>query len=165
MRDTSSVSGQARRDRLLRERVHDPYKSKRKLSEPTVCPECFAVYQKGRWQWKEQRPAEAAEIVCPACDRARDKYPAGRVTIEGPFAMTHREDILNLVWAQELKAKAEHPLDRIMHVEETPGSVVVETTDIHLPRAIGEALRRAYDGKLDYGYTEEEYYLDVRWSR
>lgn len=164
MRDTSSVSGQARRDRLLRELVHDPYKSKRKLSGPSICPECSAVYEAGRWQWKE-RPAVALEVVCPACDRTRDKYPAGRVTIEGPFAVTHREEILNLAWGQELKAKAEHPLDRIMRIEETPGSVVIETTDIHLPRTIGEALRRAYDGQLDYRYTEEEYYLDVRWTR
>lgn len=164
MRDTSSVSGQARRDRLLRELVHDPYKSKRKLSEPTVCPDCSAVYEGGRWQWKD-RPAVAVEVVCPACDRARDKYPAGRVTIEGPFAMAHREEILNLAWGRELKAKAQHPLDRILRIEETPSSVVIETTDIHLPRAIGEALHRAYEGKLDYRYPEEEYYLEVRWSR
>ena len=164
MRDTSSFSGQARRDRLLKELVHDPYKSKRKLPEPSLCPQCFAVYQSGRWQWLE-RPSVANEVVCPACDRARDKYPAGRVTIEGPFAMAHREEILNLAWGQELKAKAEHPLDRIMHIEETPSMVVIETTDIHLPRRIGEALRRAYHGKLDYQYPEEEYYLEVKWSR
>jgi hypothetical protein len=29
----------ARRDRLIHERVHDPYKTPHKLPEPTVCPD------------------------------------------------------------------------------------------------------------------------------
>jgi hypothetical protein len=164
MRDTSTKSGQSRRDRLLRELVHDPYKSKRKLPEPTLCPECFAVYHDGRWQWRE-RPSGAHEEPCPACTRARDKYPAGQVTIEGPFSKEHREEILNLAWNQEKRQKAGHPLERIMGIDEGEDTVVITTTDIHLPRAIGEALHRAYEGDLDYRYTEEEYYLDVSWKR
>jgi hypothetical protein len=42
-----------RRDRLIREPEHDPYKSRRKLPEPTACPECGAVFREGRWQWVE----------------------------------------------------------------------------------------------------------------
>ena len=30
----------ARGDRLIREHVHDPYKTRLKLTEPTVCPQC-----------------------------------------------------------------------------------------------------------------------------
>ncbi len=33
----SPTSGTRRQDRLIHERVHEPYKSKSKLSEPTVC--------------------------------------------------------------------------------------------------------------------------------
>lgn len=164
MRNKSTTSGQSRQDRRLRELVHDPYKSKRKLPEPTVCPDCFVVFHDGRWQWRE-RPLDAHEVPCPACDRTRDKYPAGQVTITGPFSREHREEILNLARNQEKKAKAEHPLDRIMGIEEGEDAVIIKTTDIHLPRAIGEALQRAYDGELDYRYTEEEYYLDVTWKR
>jgi hypothetical protein len=64
-----------------------------------------------------------------------------------------------------MKAKAEHPLDRIMGIEETEDTVTIKTTDIHLPRAIGEALQRAYEGELSYRYNEEEYYLGVIWKR
>jgi hypothetical protein len=39
------------------------------------------------------------------------------------------------------------------------------TTDIHLPRAIGEALHRAYKGSLDLRYTEESCFIEVKWSR
>jgi len=40
-----------RREQLFQELVHDSYKSSRKLSEPTRCPECGAVFLKGRWTW------------------------------------------------------------------------------------------------------------------
>ncbi|HXV59793.1 MAG TPA: BCAM0308 family protein [Vicinamibacteria bacterium] len=164
MRDTSTTPGKSRRDRRLQELVHDTYKSKRKLPEPTVCPECFAVYHDGRWQWRE-KPADAHEERCPACARTHDKYPAGQVTVTGPFLKEHRDEILNLAWNQEKKARGEHPLDRIMGIDEEEGMIVIKTTDIHLPRAIGEALHRAYEGELDYRYNEEEYYLDVSWER
>lgn len=161
---TNSPSRPSRQDRRIRELDHDPYKSKRKLSEPTVCPDCSAVYRRGRWQWGE-RPSGAREVRCPACERTQDKYPAGQVTISGTFLDDHREEILNLVRNQEQRAKEEHALERIMEIEEGEDSIIVKTTDIHLPRAIGEALHRAYEGELDYRYNEEEYYLDVRWTR
>lgn len=39
-----------RRDKLLQERVHDTYRTWGKLREPTLCPDCGAVYHKGHWQ-------------------------------------------------------------------------------------------------------------------
>jgi hypothetical protein len=32
-----------RKNRLIHEHVHDPYKTKSKPPEPTVCPICYAV--------------------------------------------------------------------------------------------------------------------------
>jgi hypothetical protein len=146
------------------DRVRDPYRSKGKLLEPTTCPDCRAVYHKGRWQWLE-RPKGAHEMSCPACVRAHCKDPAGRVTIEGPFSTQHRQEILNLAKNLEKRAKAEHPLDRIMRIEEREDALIIETTDIHLPRALGEELRSAYQGELSYHYDEEEYSIAVRWER
>ncbi|MDD5035907.1 MAG: hypothetical protein PHE55_14250, partial [Methylococcaceae bacterium] len=65
-----------RQDRLLHELVHDPYKSRSKPQEPTVCPDCGAIFHGGRWQWGET-PADAHQEPCPACHRIRDKLPAG----------------------------------------------------------------------------------------
>jgi hypothetical protein len=44
-------------------------------------------------------------------------------------------------------------------------TVHITTTDIHLPRRIGTALKRAYDGDLDVRFGEDEYAVRVRWHR
>jgi NMD protein affecting ribosome stability and mRNA decay len=153
-----------RRDRMVQETRHDPYQAKHKLHEPTVCPQCGAVYHEGRWQWLA-RPAGAHEEACPACRRTDDDYPAGFVTIEGSFFKEHRRELLQLVRNEEARAKAEHPLKRIMKVDDRDDGILVTTTDIHLARGIGEALHHAYQGELEYHYNEQENLLRVVWAR
>lgn len=52
-----------------------------------------------------------------------------------------------------------------MDIEERDRTLIVQTTDIHLPRRIGEALRHAYHGELDFRYEEDAYFLRVHWTR
>jgi NMD protein affecting ribosome stability and mRNA decay len=152
-------------DRLIHERIHDPYKTKSKPPEISVCPVCFAVFKGGRWQWAAFWPIKAHRQTCQACHRIRDNYPAGIITITGSFALSHRTEILNLIRNKEREEKSEHPLHRILQIEEQPSSLVIKTTDIHLPHAMGEALRHAYKGSLAVQYSEETYFIHVRWSR
>jgi hypothetical protein len=63
--------------------------------------------------------------------------------VSGSFAVSHRTEILKLARHQEQQENREHPLHRIMGIEEKVDSIVIKTTDIHLPRAIGEALHHA----------------------
>ncbi len=84
MKEIELSRRQRRGDRLIRERVHDPYKTRLKLPEPTVCPQCGAVFHKGRWTW-DDRPPEAKEEFCQACRRINGKYPAGILTLSGGF--------------------------------------------------------------------------------
>ncbi len=153
-----------RRDELRDELVHDSYKSKRKLPEPTRCPQCGAVYHEGRWRWLPA-PAGAHEETCPACHRIHDHFPAGFVTLKGAFLADHRDDILHLSRNREEHEKAEHPLERIMAIEDVDGAVLITTTDTHLARDIGEAVHAAYGGELEYRYNKEENLLRVTWTR
>jgi NMD protein affecting ribosome stability and mRNA decay len=154
----------ARRDRLLRELEHDPYHAKVKLKEPSVCRDCGAIYHRGRWSW-DAAPEGAHEVLCPACQRVRDRVPAAFLSVGGPFFEEHREEILNLIDNNIERERAEHPLKRLMDRETRDGEVVFTFTDAHLARGIGEALHSACEGELDYEYAKEDIMLRVRWSR
>jgi hypothetical protein len=148
---------------LEKESVHDTYKLRGKLPEPTVCPQCGAVFHKGRWTWAA-RPAGAHEEACPACHRIRDHCPAGMIHLTGPGFDARKEEILRLVRNQEAEAKREHPLSRILSIDEDQGGTVVTTTDTHLPRRIGAALRRAHHGDLDLNYGQDPRLIRMTWK-
>jgi NMD protein affecting ribosome stability and mRNA decay len=152
------------RSKLFQEHVHDSYKAKGKLHEPTVCPECGAVFSKGRWQWLP-KPGMAHEEPCPACHRVRDHFPAGYVKLDGEFLGGHRTELVNLVRHVEQREKSEHPLQRIMDISDEGGGLMVTTTDIHLAHGIGEAVHHAYGGRLESHYNREENLLRVNWLR
>ena len=153
-----------RGDRLIREHVHDPYKTRLKLPDSTVCPQCGALFHKGRWTWGNQ-PLKAKEGLCQACHRINDKYPAGILTLSGGFIRGHRREILNLARNTEAVEKAEHPLHRNIAIEDRGEEIEVTTTDIHLPRRIGQALHDAYKGEIDFHYDAEGYFVRVNWRR
>jgi len=153
-----------RHDQLRPERVHDTYQLRGKLHEPTVCAECGAVFHQGRWQWLA-RPAGAHEATCPACQRIRDRFPAGFVVIGGPYFTTNRDELMKLLRNHADKEKAEHPLARIIASEDTADGVLVTTTDIHLARDLGTALHHAHQGELEFHYNEGENLLRVHWQR
>ena len=153
-----------RRDRLIQEKRHDTYQERRKLPEPTMCSECGAVFLEGRWAWWE--PAvNAHAIVCLACQRIKDNFPAGTLDILGGFFMTHREEITNLIRNLEEQEKKAHPMERLMTIAEEEGRVLVTTTGIHLARRIGEALNSAYQGTLDFTYGDGEKSIRLTWLR
>lgn len=155
-----------RQDRLLKERVHDPYMTRGWPKEPAVCPQCRVVASNGRWQWVDQPPADAEEQLCPACQRIRDRVPAGLLTISGKFMREHHEEVMNLLHNKVDAERAQRPMKRIMSVrDEDDDGIVVSFTDQHLPRGVGEALERAYEGNLDIHYTEEAGLVRVYWHR
>ena len=139
----------------------DPYELAGKPPEPARCPQCGASFHGGRWQWASA--PGGTPHVCPACRRIADKQPAGILTLSGASLASHKAEILNLARHKEEAEKADHALNRIMGIEEQDGTVVITTTDIHLPRRIGEALKRAYHGHLELHYEEDGYFLRATW--
>lgn len=163
-RDNPAAQRPSRRDRLIRETRHDPYAAYEKPPEPTVCPECDAVFRQGRWRWAAG-PFDAPRSLCPACRRIRDDYPAGYITVHGDFTAAHRDEILNLARNVAERERADHPLKRIMAMREQDDTLHMTTTDVHLARSIGEAMHAAYAGDLDYQYEKDETIIRVSWSR
>lgn len=154
-----------RRDRLLRERVHDTYKQHGQLKEPTRCPRCGAVYHKGRWSWTAPAEEVADEQLCSACHRIADDYPAGELILRGKFVMQHKNEILNLVKNIESLENREHPMNRVMGRRDLDDGIVVTTTDLHLPRRIGTALEGAWEGTLDIHFDKGGQFTRVSWHR
>lgn len=153
-----------RRDKLLQPERQDVYRNRGKYAEPTVCSRCQAVFHEGRWTWGAAPPG-AQRAVCPACQRAADRLPAGTIELGGPFFHEHREEILNLVRNEETAEKKERPLERIMEIGAREAGALVTTTGVHLARRIGEALARSYQGAFDFRYGENEEFIRVSWTR
>lgn len=166
--DRAGISSGFRRisrlDGVFQEHIHDGYKAKGKLQEPTVCTQCGAVFQHGRWQWQPASD-QARRTICPACHRIHDHFPAGFLTLKGEFFHAHYDEIMHLVRNHEKHERTEHPLKRIMAVEEKNGAALITTTDIHLVRGLGVALHKAYRGNLEFHYNVEQNLLRVSWMR
>ncbi|MEO7743305.1 MAG: BCAM0308 family protein [Usitatibacter sp.] len=145
----------------------DPYRAATRPPEPTVCPKCHASFMGGRWTWaKLTANDDAAEMLCPACQRIRDKFPAGYVTLKGEFFKQNKDEIVRLMEDHEKKEKAERPLQRIMGMDaKKDGSFEVTTTDSQLARALGEALHEAYKGDLKVRYSRDENLVRAVWKR
>jgi hypothetical protein len=73
--------------------------------------------------------------------------------------------MIRLARHQEEAEKQEHPLNRIISIEEDAQGVMINTTDIHLPRRIGEAVRRAFHGEIEENFEEDGYFVRVTWMR
>jgi len=144
---------------------HDPYALHAKPAEPTWCPECGAVFEQGRWQWKERVSSRAPSLLCAACKRTRDNMPAGIVQIDGPFAREHRDEVLAMLQHRAERAKAEHPLQRMMAITDRADALEVTTTDIHLAGELAHALQHAFQGELQLDYADHQVLLRAHWRR
>ncbi len=142
----------------------DPYKQLGKLTTPAICPQCGAIYRAGRWQWGP-RPVDAREAVCQACHRSNDNHPAGVVMLTGSLVRPNRGEIIRIADEQGLAEKRERPANRIIGIEQGEDRVVITTTDIQLPRRIGAAIHRTFQGTLEHHFDETDYLMRVNWHR
>lgn len=150
--------------RAQQEPTTDSYRAGAKPADHATCPTCGVVFANGRWQWLPPPPG-APRQPCPACRRIADRQPAGVVNVRGGFAAAHEGEIRSLISHQEAAEKQEHPLNRLMAVVRDGEALLAQTTDIHLARRIGDALKHAYHGTLAVTYDEQRYFVRVDWSR
>jgi NMD protein affecting ribosome stability and mRNA decay len=152
-------------DRNIKEKGHDPYGEARKHTEGAYCPECQAVYQGGRWVWPDRPEASGSPLLCSACRRIRDDFPAGECYLSGKYLKKHRQEIENLIRKLIREARQRSPLKRMMDIRPDDEGLRVRLTDDHLARQIGEAVHRAYKGNLQLKYSGEEKFVRLYWHR
>lgn len=153
-----------RRDKLIKEERHDTYREREKHPQNTQCSICKAAFVKGRWMWKDLEEI-SKEVICPACRRIKDHYPAGIIEIKGEYTKNHLDEIINMIYNIEKNEKKNHALERIMDVKQNKKQITVTTTGIHLARWIGDALSRSFHGELDYHYLDNDKSIRVTWER
>lgn len=148
----------------------DPYLPKGAPGKMVVCPGCHAVSTGKRWRLDEaayakQARAGARQVFCPACEKIRDRYPSGQVTLKGPFLFEHWEEILRIIANEEKRARGINPLHRIMSLTEEGGQLEITTTDEKLAQRIGRELRKACGGTVGYDWSHNDKFVRVRWER
>lgn len=142
----------------------DRYRDEAKPRGPLACPKCGASYDRGRWTWAQAAP-DAARHTCPACRRIEDKLPAGYVTLSGPFLTGHLDEILAVVRSREAREREEHPLQRIIGIEQDAADLMVTTTDTHVARSIVHALHETFKGDVDIRFSKDEALVRASWRR
>ncbi len=127
-----------------------------------VCDGCKAFYQTGRWHWGAAPVAELHSGLCPACQRIRDRKPAGTICLPSEF-LSVRDEVLGMVHNAEKAAKEEHPLERLMDIiDSLEGELLVTTTGIHLARALTNKLERRFhkQARIRFGQNDTLFYAD-----
>ena len=149
----------------------DPYLPDMKPDEVARCRECRSVFAGGRWRLESDATRELneakqiTEVLCPACQKIRGRVPGGVLSITGGFAADHQEEIVNLVNHENSLAMKINPLERIMDIERSEDGMVVYTTNEKLAQKTGRALKKAYDGHIDYKWPEDRKLIRVNWHR
>jgi NMD protein affecting ribosome stability and mRNA decay len=163
--------GQPSRIRRNVQRYGDPYIPKGSQGEIAVCARCQAIYKRRHWFFDEEllkrakARATTRQVTCPACQKIEDNYPEGEVVLRGEFLGPHRNEIMNLVSNEEERAKGLNPLERIVRISESNGTLSITTTNEKLAQRIGRALQKAYQGDISYRWSEDTKYLHVEWAR
>ncbi len=150
---------------------YDPYTPRFDPGEVAACSECHALYQRRHWffdaeaYFRETMQPTTRIVVCPACQKIRDRYAEGQVTLRAsPFLTAHKEEILHLLRNEEERAKGINPLERIIEITESEEGIVVTTTNEKLAQRLGRALKSAYQGETTYQWSEPKF-LSVTWHR
>lgn len=152
-------------------RVNEPYELAAG-QEAAVCQECHALYQEKRWFFDENLYGKLAgagkvrQVVCPTCQKIKDRYAEGFLTLSGEFLVAHKAEIINVLEKEAAKVGSHSVVDRIIKMEpEGDDKLVVETTTEKLAEHLGRMLRRDYKGDLNFQWSEPNPFVRVYWKR
>ena len=149
---------------------HEPEQSYRgsnsmsyECRESAVCSQCGAPFAK-KSRVRNASPDNHNEMICPACMRIANRYPAGFIEVKGPFLEEYPDEVLGLICETAVQATEEHPLERIMAVIHDNKGIVITTTGTIVAQRIGEAVARTYSGNLRVQSADDEEFIRVFWE-
>lgn len=164
MSRTFPISEVYRKD--MKPRLDDPYRAQKKHPKNTKCPNCGLIYQRGAWRWAKARARGAVHWkTCPACLQTRHRFAGGELKLSGEFLTEHHGEILNRIENLARRVVKQHPLERIMKMEEKNGEVVIYVTSVHLVARMGKAIHRDFKGELVLKYARDDKYAVAHWRR
>ena len=149
----------------------DPYLLKEGSHDMAICKQCHAIYHNKRWYMDEELDAKKLDlpstvlVTCPACQKIKDKFPGGIVTLTGEFLQKHKDEIINLIKNEEERARGFNPLERIIKILNDPKKIEVSTTNERLAQRIGKKVKKAFSGEVAYKWSQGTKLLRVTWSR
>lgn len=147
----------------------DPYLPQRGQKEMAACEKCGAVYRHKRWTLEiaasDLRGMKVRKVICPACRKARDRFPGGIVTLSGEFLKDHKDEILRRIRNEEGRAKKVNPLERIIAVNDGGETLELQTTTERFAQRIGREINRAFKGKVQYRWSTDNKFVRVNWRR
>jgi hypothetical protein len=150
----------------MKPRSEDPYRARKKHSANTKCPSCDLLFHKGVWKWAKAGSHQALRWkLCPACLQIKHAYPGGVLKLSGSFLVGHHGDILRRIENLAKEIVKEHPLERIMKMEEKNGEIFIYATSEHLVARLGKAIRRDFKGELVLKYARDDKYATAHWRR
>ena len=148
----------------------DPYLPKEGPHDMAMCRRCHAIYHNKRWSidealyQKRKDNKKTLLVLCPACQKIRDRYAAGFVTLKGDYLREHKRDILNLIKNEEERAMGYNPLERIVELKDRGSVVEITTTHEKLAQRIGKKMHKACQGELQIKWTKDKV-ARVVWER
>jgi hypothetical protein len=152
-----------RRNLPMRTKHADSYAAEAKVADSLVCDDCNVVQHGGRWYWGAPPFGEAVGGLCPACRRVRDHCPAGTIRLPLDLAVD-RDEVVGHVHRLAAAETKEHPLERVIAIEDHDGVMCITTTGIHIARRLTRWLERRVKAAPKIHYTEQ-HELHVEWQR
>lgn len=133
-----------------------------KAAGALVCSDCGVYQHAGKWAWGTPPVVELESGRCPACQRVRERYPAGTLRLPAAY-LAQEVEIVQLARHLEEAEKAEHPLERLMAIERADGGLRLTTTGVHLARQLAHKLAKRLHAKPRFRYADGEDLLHVDW--
>jgi NMD protein affecting ribosome stability and mRNA decay len=134
-----------------------------RLSEPTACERCGAVFSRRAWR-RRPLPVQVRWTVCPACRQAGEERGFGRIVLRGDFVRVHEADIRTRIRNVAARAARTQPERRVSAVEAMDGGLEVLTTSQKLAHRIVHELKKTFRGRATYAWSDDGT-LFATWQR